>query len=354
MVFRDVFTWSSMVDGYWKNEMVLEARQAFEAMPVKNVVSWTAMIQGYAKIGDLEEGETRGRRRSTLLVAWKRWRWGQKGSSEQATGSVPALASNETERGFSLGVARSREEDGLGVLAPGVCEHRKEKRRELGLLRLASANKERDPEGEGDIVRDKASEGEGSCELEEMGANAEAKSRLELFPSSPQGSRSVSREEKHTKGTGHVRFFLQPASFPKLGPKARGEEEKRRGERRNSSSTTAGIPPDRHLTLEFCRTVALRRSFAGSPPDAGVWPDRHQTPEFRRSSSTERRSCNRLPIEFESRLYKLDLTGQYDWFNFELVTRPIQSTLKITSASNRTELVRTGEPASSIIMFLNN
>ncbi|KAL0909860.1 hypothetical protein M5K25_020767 [Dendrobium thyrsiflorum] len=45
MVFRDVFTWSSMVDGYWKNGMVLEARQAFEAMPVKNVVSWTAMIQ---------------------------------------------------------------------------------------------------------------------------------------------------------------------------------------------------------------------------------------------------------------------------------------------------------------------
>ncbi|KAL0904307.1 hypothetical protein M5K25_026399 [Dendrobium thyrsiflorum] len=46
MVFRDVFTWSSMVDGYWKNGMVLEARQAFEAMPVKNVVSWIAMIQG--------------------------------------------------------------------------------------------------------------------------------------------------------------------------------------------------------------------------------------------------------------------------------------------------------------------
>ncbi|KAL0918990.1 hypothetical protein M5K25_011049 [Dendrobium thyrsiflorum] len=45
MVFKDVFTWSSMVDGYWKNGMVLEARKAFEAMPVKNVVSWTAMIQ---------------------------------------------------------------------------------------------------------------------------------------------------------------------------------------------------------------------------------------------------------------------------------------------------------------------
>ncbi|KAL0922608.1 hypothetical protein M5K25_006606 [Dendrobium thyrsiflorum] len=45
MVFRDVFTWSSMVDGYWKNGMVLEARQAFEVMPVKNVFSWNAMIQ---------------------------------------------------------------------------------------------------------------------------------------------------------------------------------------------------------------------------------------------------------------------------------------------------------------------
>ncbi|KAL0919136.1 hypothetical protein M5K25_011211 [Dendrobium thyrsiflorum] len=40
--------------GYWKNGMVLEARQAFEAMPVKNVFSWNAMIQGYAKFGDLE------------------------------------------------------------------------------------------------------------------------------------------------------------------------------------------------------------------------------------------------------------------------------------------------------------
>ncbi|KAL0912951.1 hypothetical protein M5K25_016375 [Dendrobium thyrsiflorum] len=49
-VVGDVFTWSSMVDGYWKNGMVLEARQAFEAMPVKNVVSWTAMIQDMSRV----------------------------------------------------------------------------------------------------------------------------------------------------------------------------------------------------------------------------------------------------------------------------------------------------------------
>ncbi|KAL0905900.1 hypothetical protein M5K25_024348 [Dendrobium thyrsiflorum] len=33
------------------------------------------------------------------------------------------------------------------------------------------------------------------------------------------------------------------------------EEKKRRGEGRNSSSTTAGVPPDRHLTPEFCRNA---------------------------------------------------------------------------------------------------
>ncbi|KAL0926086.1 hypothetical protein M5K25_004472 [Dendrobium thyrsiflorum] len=62
MVFRDVFTWSSMVDGYWKNGMVLEARQAFEAMPVKNVVSWTAMIQDMSGVkGQRPCGGFRGR-----------------------------------------------------------------------------------------------------------------------------------------------------------------------------------------------------------------------------------------------------------------------------------------------------
>ncbi|KAL0909058.1 hypothetical protein M5K25_023580 [Dendrobium thyrsiflorum] len=40
------------------------------------------------------------------------------------------------------------------------------------------------------------------------------------------------------------------------GPKARGEEEKkrRREEGGDSSSTAAGVPTDRHLTPEFCRT----------------------------------------------------------------------------------------------------
>ncbi|KAL0904167.1 hypothetical protein M5K25_026241 [Dendrobium thyrsiflorum] len=55
MVFRDVFTWSSMVDGYWKNGMVLEARQAFEVMPVNNVVSWNSLITGYVEQDKFEE-----------------------------------------------------------------------------------------------------------------------------------------------------------------------------------------------------------------------------------------------------------------------------------------------------------
>ncbi|KAL0928460.1 hypothetical protein M5K25_000342 [Dendrobium thyrsiflorum] len=48
----------------------------------------------------------------------------------------------------------------------------------------------------------------------------------------------------------------RPLISHKRGPKARGEEEKkRRGEGGDSSSTVAGVPPDRHLTSEFRLTA---------------------------------------------------------------------------------------------------
>ncbi|KAL0918029.1 hypothetical protein M5K25_013150 [Dendrobium thyrsiflorum] len=68
---------------------------------------------------------------------------------------------------------------------------------------------------------------------------------------------------------------------PRQEEKKRREEEKRRrrllhDHRRSSAGPPpdAGVPPDRHLTSEFCRTATRCRSSAGFPPlDAGVTTD---------------------------------------------------------------------------------
>ncbi|PRQ26235.1 putative tetratricopeptide-like helical domain-containing protein [Rosa chinensis] len=49
MKVRDVFTWTSMVNGYAKCGELDAARQFFNDMPDRNVVSWNAMIAGYAQ-----------------------------------------------------------------------------------------------------------------------------------------------------------------------------------------------------------------------------------------------------------------------------------------------------------------
>ncbi|KAL0905383.1 hypothetical protein M5K25_023799 [Dendrobium thyrsiflorum] len=56
------------------------------------------------------------------------------------------------------------------------------------------------------------------------------------------------------------RHEAAPAGEAAEDPKQ--EEKKRRGEGRDSSSTTAGVPPNRHLTPEFCRTTARHRSYS--------------------------------------------------------------------------------------------
>lgn len=52
---RNVVTWNCMISGLARNHMIGEARQLFDAMPTKNLVSWTAMLSGYIGCGKLEE-----------------------------------------------------------------------------------------------------------------------------------------------------------------------------------------------------------------------------------------------------------------------------------------------------------
>ncbi|TKY44954.1 Pentatricopeptide repeat-containing protein [Spatholobus suberectus] len=51
MGFRDVFSWTSLLNGYILGKDLRCAREVFDAMPEKNLVSWTAMITGCVKAG---------------------------------------------------------------------------------------------------------------------------------------------------------------------------------------------------------------------------------------------------------------------------------------------------------------
>jgi len=52
---RNVVSWTAMVSGYTQNGFVKEARELFEIMPERNVFSWNAMIAGYAQNGQVDE-----------------------------------------------------------------------------------------------------------------------------------------------------------------------------------------------------------------------------------------------------------------------------------------------------------
>eukprot|EP01018_Ginkgo_biloba_P001467 Gb_24928 [translate_table: standard] len=55
---RDVISWTAMIAGYAQNGYVEEALKLFRKMPERNVVSWTALIAGYAQNGSSEEALT--------------------------------------------------------------------------------------------------------------------------------------------------------------------------------------------------------------------------------------------------------------------------------------------------------
>eukprot|EP01018_Ginkgo_biloba_P032084 Gb_05882 [translate_table: standard] len=48
---RDVVSWNAMIAGYTHNGDIEEALKLFQKMPVRNVVSWNAMIAGYSQNG---------------------------------------------------------------------------------------------------------------------------------------------------------------------------------------------------------------------------------------------------------------------------------------------------------------
>ena len=49
----DVYLGNSLIDMYGRICLVGLAREVFDQMVVKNIVSWNAMIMGFAKSGDL-------------------------------------------------------------------------------------------------------------------------------------------------------------------------------------------------------------------------------------------------------------------------------------------------------------
>nr|GFA11048.1 pentatricopeptide repeat-containing protein [Tanacetum cinerariifolium] len=57
MSVKDVVVWTSLIDGYGKNEDVesASARMVFDEMQRKSVVSWSAMMAAYSRVGEFEE-----------------------------------------------------------------------------------------------------------------------------------------------------------------------------------------------------------------------------------------------------------------------------------------------------------
>ena len=49
-------SWSSMVEGYCKGERIGDARNLFDIVPERNVVTWTAMIDGYMRLESFKYG----------------------------------------------------------------------------------------------------------------------------------------------------------------------------------------------------------------------------------------------------------------------------------------------------------
>ncbi|GAV78361.1 PPR domain-containing protein/PPR_3 domain-containing protein/DYW_deaminase domain-containing protein [Cephalotus follicularis] len=51
---RDLFSWTALVDGFSKCKKIETAREIFDRMPERNLVSWNAMINGYMKCGHFD------------------------------------------------------------------------------------------------------------------------------------------------------------------------------------------------------------------------------------------------------------------------------------------------------------
>ncbi|KXG37111.2 hypothetical protein SORBI_3001G010000 [Sorghum bicolor] len=71
MPVKNVVTWTAMVSGYFRAGRVREARELFDVMPDRNDYSWTTVVQGYTSNGMLMEArETFDRMPQRNVVAW--------------------------------------------------------------------------------------------------------------------------------------------------------------------------------------------------------------------------------------------------------------------------------------------
>ncbi|KAJ0989730.1 hypothetical protein J5N97_008086 [Dioscorea zingiberensis] len=52
---RNVIAESAMIDGYAKAGRIGDAQMVFDCMPVRNVYSWTSLVSGYCRIGRVDE-----------------------------------------------------------------------------------------------------------------------------------------------------------------------------------------------------------------------------------------------------------------------------------------------------------
>ncbi|KAK9112569.1 hypothetical protein Scep_020088 [Stephania cephalantha] len=53
---KNVVTWTAMLGGYVRSNLISEAEKVFDQMSHKNVVSWNTMIDGYMRSGRVSEG----------------------------------------------------------------------------------------------------------------------------------------------------------------------------------------------------------------------------------------------------------------------------------------------------------
>ncbi|KAI6671744.1 hypothetical protein NL676_006629 [Syzygium grande] len=68
---KDVVTWTAMIRGYAKLRMMGDAWQLFDAMETRNDMSWTTMVAGYANRGDMNAaGELYDKMLGKNCVTW--------------------------------------------------------------------------------------------------------------------------------------------------------------------------------------------------------------------------------------------------------------------------------------------
>ncbi|XP_040382044.1 pentatricopeptide repeat-containing protein At3g29230-like [Oryza brachyantha] len=58
MVDRDVVSWNSIIGVYMSSGDYTGAMELFEAMPERNVVSWNTLVAGFARVGDMVTAQT--------------------------------------------------------------------------------------------------------------------------------------------------------------------------------------------------------------------------------------------------------------------------------------------------------